>query len=80
MDAASLESTLNSMATWFTITYYTTYVLVSVAAYILTALSLYTIAERRFFTGRCSWLAWIPIAQFWVLARISDDYQWVSTI
>jgi hypothetical protein len=76
MDAASLEATLNSMATWFTITYYITYVLVSVVTYILTALSLHTIAERRFFTGRCSWLAWIPFAQFWVLARISDDYQW----
>lgn len=76
MDEARLEAILNSMATSFTISYYTSYFLVSVAIYVFTALSLYTIAKRRFFFDRCSWLAWVPFAQFWVLGSIADHYQW----
>ena len=76
MDAASLEAMRNTMSTWFALSYYTAYCLVAVATYVLTALSLYTIAKRRFFLGRGSWLAWVPFTQFWVLGSISDDYQW----
>ncbi len=76
MDTTSLEAILNTMSTWFALSYYTAYFLVAVATYVLTALSLYTIAKRRFFLGRGSWLAWVPFAQFWVLGSISDDYQW----
>lgn len=75
MDAASQEAILNTMSTWFAISYYTAYCLVAIATYVLTALSLYTIGKRRFFLGRGSWLAWVPFAQFWVLGSISDDYQ-----
>ena len=45
----------------------------SVAAYILTSLSLYTIAKRRDLTK--PWTAWIPIANGWLLGCISDCYR-----
>ena len=77
MDAASREAILNAMSSEFTLSYYTAYSLVAVAAYVLMAWSLYTIAKRRFFFGRGAWLAWVPFAQFWVLGGISDNYQWM---
>lgn len=41
--------------------------------YILNALGLYKIANRR---GIChAWLAWIPLGDAWILGRISDQYQ-----
>ena len=75
MDAARLKAILNTIPPEFMISYYTVYSLVAIATYVLMALSLYTIAKRRFFFGRGAWLAWVPFAQFWVLARLSDDYQ-----
>lgn len=78
MDTASLEAILNTMSTWFVLSYYIAYFLVAIATYVFTALSLYTIAKRRFFLDRRSWLAWVPFAQFWVLGSISDDYQWMA--
>ena len=77
MDIASLEAILNNMSTSFVLSYYVTYFVVAITTYVLTALSLYTVAKRRFFFGRGAWLAWVPFAQFWVLASISDDYQWI---
>lgn len=50
--------------------------LIGVAAYILTALSLYTIARRRGISN--PWLAWLPVANLWVLGSISDQYQYVA--
>lgn len=50
--------------------------LFSLAAYILTALSLYTIARRRGLHG--PWLAWIPVARSWLLGSISDQFQYVT--
>ena len=41
--------------------------------FILTAISLYTIANRRGIAH--PWLAWIPVTQTWILGSISDDYQ-----
>lgn len=46
--------------------------LVSLAIYVLTAYSLYAIAQRRGL--RNPWLAWIPVAQLWTIGAISDDY------
>ena len=77
MDTASLEVILNTMSTWFALSYYIAYFLVAIATYVFMALSLYTIAKRRFFLDHRSWLAWVPFAQFWVLGSISDDYQWM---
>lgn len=47
----------------------------NIAAYILTALGLYTIAKRRGISK--PWLAWIPVADAWLLGSISDQYQYV---
>ena len=49
--------------------------LFSVAAYILTAMAIYTISRRRGLTN--AWLAWIPVANVWLLGSLSDQYQYV---
>ena len=43
--------------------------------YILQALALYTIAQRRGINK--PWLAWIPVVHVWILGSISDQYQYV---
>lgn len=43
-----------------------------IANYVLTSLSLYTIAKRRLI--RNPWLAWLPIASVWTIGSIADDY------
>lgn len=48
---------------------------ISVAAYVLKALGMYTIAKRRGI--KKPWLAWIPVAEMWTLGCISDQYQYV---
>lgn len=47
--------------------------LVNLAVYICTALGFYTIAQRRGISK--PWIAWIPVAQLWILGSISDQYQ-----
>ena len=47
----------------------------SIAAYVFTALALYTIAQRRGI--RKAWLAWIPVADVWILGSISDQFRYV---
>lgn len=47
----------------------------SVAAYILSALSLYCIARRRGLNH--PWLSWIPVINCWILGSLSDQYQYV---
>lgn len=49
---------------------------ISVAAYVLKALGIYTIAKRRGI--KKPWLAWIPVAEMWTLGCISDQYQYVA--
>lgn len=49
--------------------------LLSVAAYVLTALGLYTVAQRRGLNR--PWLAWIPVVNCWILGSLSDQYQYV---
>lgn len=51
----------------------TTSNIISIAVYVLTALALYAVAERRGISK--PWLAWIPIANMWILGSISDQYQ-----
>ena len=50
-------------------------VLFGVAVYVLTALSLYTIAQRRGVSR--PWLAWIPVVSSWILGSLSDQYRYV---
>ena len=50
--------------------------LVSLAIYVFTALSLYTIAQKRGIA--CPWLAWIPVANLWLLGSLSDQYRYLT--
>ena len=50
--------------------------LVSVAIYVFTALSLYTVAKRRGIA--CPWLAWVPVANLWLLGSLSDQYRYLT--
>ena len=50
--------------------------LVSIAIYVLTALSLYTVAKRRGIAA--PWLAWVPVARLWVLGSLSDQYRYLT--
>lgn len=49
---------------------------IGVAFYVLESFGIYTIAKRRGI--RKPWLAWIPVAQYWTLGSISDQYQYVA--
>ena len=49
--------------------------LLSLVTYVLTALALYTIARRRGLKN--PWLAWIPVADSWLLGSLSDQYRYV---
>lgn len=49
--------------------------LLAIASYVLTALALYTIARRRGLRNPC--LAWIPVANCWLLGSLSDQYRYV---
>ena len=49
--------------------------LFGIAAYILTALAIYTISRRRGL--RKPWLAWVPVLNCWLLGSLSDQYQYV---
>ena len=46
-----------------------------IVVYVLQALALYTIAQRRGI--KKAWLAWIPLVNVWILGSLSDQYQYV---
>ena len=47
-----------------------------ITGYVLQGLGMYRIAERRGIHK--PWLAWIPLANCWLLGSISDHYQYVA--
>lgn len=47
-----------------------------VVVYVLDSLGMYTVAKRRGIHH--PWLAWIPIANLWILGSVSDQYQYVA--
>ena len=47
-----------------------------IATYVLSSLSLYTIANRRGISK--PWLGWIPVLNVWILGSISDQYRYVA--
>ena len=49
--------------------------LFSIAAYILTAIAIYSISVRRGLSK--PWLAWVPVINCWLLGSLSDQYQYV---
>ncbi len=44
-----------------------------IAAYVLTALALYPIAKRN--SVKNSWLAFVPVAQYYIIGDICEDYK-----
>ena len=60
----------------FYIVYYLLSFGLSIAAYILSSLGLYTIAKRRGIHN--PWLAWIPLVSVWIVGSISDQYRYVT--
>lgn len=49
---------------------------IGLVSYVLLAVGLHSMAKRRGI--RNAWLAWIPIANAWVLGCLSDQYQYVA--
>jgi hypothetical protein len=50
-------------------------ILLGITGYVFQGLGMYRIAERRGIHK--PWLAWIPVANSWLLGSISDQYQYV---
>ena len=48
---------------------------IGIASYVLTALAIQTMAQRRGLNN--PWLAWIPVANCWLLGSLSDQYRYV---
>lgn len=49
--------------------------LFGIASYVMTALALYTISQRRGLNK--PWLAWVPVVNVWLLGSLSDQYRYV---
>lgn len=49
---------------------------IGLAAYVLTALSFYTIAQRRGI--KQAWMSWVPVLNLWILGSIADQYRYVA--
>lgn len=47
----------------------------TVAVFVMRALALYRIAQRRGLSN--AWLAWVPVANAWLLGSISDQYRYL---
>lgn len=48
---------------------------VAAAIYVFKSIGFYSVAKRRGL--RNPWLAWIPVAQYWIVGSLSDQYQYV---
>ena len=55
--------------------FYGILLLCGVALYVLKALGLYTVAQRR--EIKHTWMAWVPVLNLWTLGSLSDQYQYV---
>ena len=49
--------------------------LLGIAAYVLTAIALYTLANRRGIKN--AWLSWVPVINCWIIGSLSDQYRYV---
>ena len=79
MESMFTYEMLEEMAAAYTagdIIYSVTMNILGIVGYVLLALSLYTIAKRRGIAN--PWLAWIPVAQIWVMGSISDQFRYVT--
>ena len=49
--------------------------MLGIATYVLTALALYTMAQRRGIKN--AWLSWVPVINCWIIGSLSDQYRYV---
>ena len=49
--------------------------LLTIAAYVLSSMALYTMAERRGIQK--SWISWVPVFNVWIIGSLSDQYRYV---
>lgn len=49
--------------------------MIGIAAYVLSALGLYTLATRRGISN--PWLSWVPVLNVWIIGSLSDQYRYV---
>ena len=59
----------------FFLIYYLVFLGLGITSYVMGSLGVQAIAKRRGISH--AWLAWIPVANAWVLGSISDQYQYV---
>ena len=50
--------------------------LLGIAAYVLTSIALYTLANRRGIKN--AWLSWVPVINCWIIGSLSDQYRYVT--
>ena len=60
----------------FYVVYYLIAIGFGIAAYILSSAGFYTIAKRRQLNH--PWLAWVPVANAWIVGSLSDQYRYVK--
>ena len=60
----------------FFLIFYLVILVFGIVSYVLSSIGTYTIAKRRGIHH--PWLAWIPVANTWILGSISDQYQYVT--
>lgn len=73
-----MEYVVEGMETGFAV-FYVIYMLAAslfgIAAYVLRAIGMYSIAKRRGINH--PWMSWVPVLDLWVLGCISDQYRYV---
>ncbi len=60
----------------FFLIFYLIILVFGLVSYVLSSAGMYTIAKRRGIHN--PWLAWIPVANSWILGSISDQFQYVT--
>ena len=56
--------------------YYLIVIAIGIAGYVFSSLGLHSIARRRGIAN--PWLAWIPVANAWIVGSISDQFRYVT--
>lgn len=72
-DAFVLEDAVMVLLTVLTATIPSS--LISIAAYVLSSIALYSLATRR--RIQHAWLSWVPVLNVWVIGSLSDQYRYV---
>ena len=71
----AMDETMGIGMVIFWLIYMLVVIAFGIAAYVLRASGMHAIAKRRGIKN--PWLSWIPVADYWLLGCISDQYQYV---